>query len=624
MFSGHAPQQVLLRESTMQRMDANKGSNLHYHNQKVALALSAVLLLTGCGSAASSTSASSAESTASEETSGTETTSAETSETESSEEADSTSTTATTLSKVDMSARLYNEDDDVYYQIGIRYAANSPDENYDSLAIFVPGAYFDATDNGDGTYTCTLTNNEVAGYTASTAPIVVPVNTPGYSAQEELTDYTDVSDHTDAGFVYVHIGARGRDAGAPAGVTDFKAGTRYLRYNDGVIAGDMDRIFTFGMSGGGAQSALLGSTGDSDLYTPYLEEIGAVMETSDAVDGSMCWCPITSLDEGDEAYEWNMGVTRTDLTGEEQSISDALAEAYAEYVNAEGFVDEDGNALTLEESDEGIYQAGSYYDYIKSVIEASLNNFLTDTTFPYDADSAEGGGMPGGGAPDGEKPDAEAPDRAAPDGTSPDGAGPADADTSASTDTGTTSVADAMNQSGQNDNITRTQQSNSVTISGTYETAQDYIDALNANGTWVTYDADTNTATITSVADFVKAMKSASKSLGAFDQLDASQGENTLFGYGDGNGAHFDATLAQILEDLGSDYADDYAADLEKTGSLGTSVAPRVAMYSPLYFLMASEDGYGTSTVASHWRIRTGIDQGDTALCTEVKPRPCP
>ena len=406
--------------------------------------------------------------------------------------------------------------------------------------------------------------------------------------------------------------------------TFFKAGIRYLRYNDGVIAGDMDRIFTFGMSGGGAQSALLGSTGDSDLYTPYLEEIGAVMETSDAVDGSMCWCPITSLDEGDEAYEWNMGVTRTDLTGEEQSISDALAEAYAEYVNAEGFVDEDGNALTLEESDEGIYQAGSYYDYIKSVIEASLNNFLTDTTFPYDADSAEGGGMPGGGAPDGEKPDAEAPDRAAPDGTSPDGAGPADADTSASTDTGTTSVADAMNQSGQNDNITRTQQSNSVTISGTYETAQDYIDALNANGTWVTYDADTNTATITSVADFVKAMKSASKSLGAFDQLDASQGENTLFGYGDGNGAHFDATLAQILEDLGSDYADDYAADLEKTGSLGTSVAARVAMYSPLYFLMASEDGYGTSTVASHWRIRTGIDQGDTALCTEVKPRPCP
>jgi hypothetical protein len=32
----------------------------------------------------------------------------------------------------------------------------------------------------------------------------------------------------------------------------------------------MDSIFTFGMSGGGAQSALVGATGDSELYTPYL------------------------------------------------------------------------------------------------------------------------------------------------------------------------------------------------------------------------------------------------------------------------------------------------------------------------------------------------------------------
>ena len=64
------------------------------------------------------------------------------------------------------------------------------------------------------------------------------------------------------------------------------------------------------MSGGGAQSALMGSTGDSALYDPYLEQIGAVSGVSDAVLGSMCWCPITSLDSADEAYEWMMGVTR--------------------------------------------------------------------------------------------------------------------------------------------------------------------------------------------------------------------------------------------------------------------------------------------------------------------------
>ena len=53
--------------------------------------------------------------------------------------------------------------------------------------------------------------------------------------------------------------------------------------------------------------------------------------------------------------------------------------------------------LALEESSDGIYQAGSYYEYMKSVIENSLNNFLADTTFPYDASSSNNkGGGPGG------------------------------------------------------------------------------------------------------------------------------------------------------------------------------------------------------------------------------------
>ena len=97
-----------------------------------------------------------------------------------------------------------------------------------------------------------------------------------------------------------------------------------------------------------------------------------------------------------------------------------------------------------------------------------------------------------------------------------------------------------------------------MTISGSYETAQDYIDALNAENEWVTYDSATNTATITSVADFVKALKNASKNVGAFDDLDAIQGENVLFGYGDGNGAHFDPVMAELLADNES-----YGADVD-------------------------------------------------------------
>lgn len=41
-------------------------------------------------------------------------------------------------------------------------------------------------------------------------------------------------------------------------------------------------------------------------------------------------------------------------------------------------------------------------------------------------------------------------------------------------------------------------------------------------------------------------------------------------------------------------------------------------MYTPLYYLMESSEGYGTSTPAKYWRIRTGICQSDTALTTEV------
>ena len=285
------------------------------------------------------------------------------------------------LSGIDNTKWQYNEEDDVWYQTGIAYCSNPADASYETLAVFVPGAYMSGTENSDGTYTCAVTAEaEVNGYTAVTAPVVMPINTPGYSAQAPLTDYSSaVKDYTDAGFVYVHAGCRGRDAGAPAGVTDLKAAIRYIRYTADTLPGDTNSIFTFGMSGGGAQSAVVGASGDSPMYDAYLKEIGAVEGVSDAVLGSMCWCPITNLDSADAAYEWMMGTTRTGLSSDEQAVSDQLARYFAEYVNNAGFVDENGNALTLEESEEGIYQAGSYYEYLKGMIEESLENFLEDS-----------------------------------------------------------------------------------------------------------------------------------------------------------------------------------------------------------------------------------------------------
>ncbi len=527
------------------------------------------------------------------------------------------------LPKIDNTKWQYNADDDVYYQIGISYCESPADENYENLAIFIPGAYLIGTDNGDGTYTCEINSEGTAGiYTAATAPIVMPINTPGYSAMSPLSSYSSLTSYTDEGFIYVHAGCRGRDHGAPAGVTDLKAAIRYIRYCADVLPGDTDSIFTFGMSGGGAQSALMGSTGDSEMYTPYLEAIGAVQGVSDTVLGAMCWCPITNLDSADEAYEWMMGITRSGLSDEDQAISDGLAYAFADYINRAGIKDPAGNVLTLEVSDEGIYQAGSYYDYMLTVIEGSLNNFLEDTEFPYTVSSSSQGGGRGGFGGDhggfgGQRPD-HMPEGGfggnIPDGQMPDKVGFAEG------------ASDEMPETQDNeevsyeeiDDITRNETSSGVSLSGTYETVQDYIDAMNADGEWVTYDAENGTVKISSVADFVKAFKSASKNLGAFDQLDAGQGENTLFGYGNGSGAHFDAVLAAILFELENEYAADYSEDLAKTDSLGNTFDYRLNMYTPLYFLLESEEGYRTSNVAKYWRIRTGIAQGDCALSTEV------
>lgn len=489
------------------------------------------------------------------------------------------------LAKIDNTKWNYNAEDNVYWQVGIQYCANPVDLTYETLGIFVPAEYMNATDNGDGTFTCELNlDGKVGDYTAETAPIVIPVETPGYMAMEAPTDYVSgVKSYTDAGFIYVNAGCRGRNEGAPAAITDLKAAVRYLRYNGDNMAGSMDRIFTFGMSGGGAQSALMGATGNSDLYTPYLNAIGAVEGFSDAVAGSMCWCPITNLDYADEAYEWNMGITRTDLSDDMQELSDNMAKAFAEYINELGLKDEEGNVLTLSESENGIYQSGSYYEYIKSEIERSLNNFLSDTTFPYTTGGSNtgfGGGMRdiAGGVNEGNM--------------------------------------QGLNEFEAADGINREPVKSTAQESKTYATAQEYIDDLNKDIQWVNYDSQSNTATITSVEDFVTVCKNASKSIGAFDDLNASQGENTLFGYGDGSGAHFDSIMAELLKD--TEYGAAYAADLSKTDSQGNTVDYRVNMYNPMYFIEDYYDGYGSADVAKYWRIRTGINQGDTALSTEI------
>ena len=481
----------------------------------------------------------------------------------------------------DNAAWQYDEANDIYWQVGVVYVANPASLDYETLGIYVPGAYLEATANGDGTYTASVKPDaQVGQFTAATAPYILPVNTPGYNASQAPTWLADgIASYTQAGMIYLQPGIRGRDnttdsqgqevvGGAPWGVTDLKAAIRYVRYNKDVLPGDTDKIVSFGHSGGGAQSAILGASGDSTLYNPYLEALGAAMKDkegnpiSDAPYGTMTWSPITSLDYADAAYEWNLGQFADSNTRAEgtftQALSQDLAKEYANYINQLGLKHE-GQALTLTESSEGIYTQGSYVTYLEGVVNQSLNNFLADTSFPYTSDGVGPGGS---------------------------------------------------------------------TESVTYETAQAYIDSLNAETQWVTYDAAANRAKISSLADFAKYVKTASKSVPAFDALDRSLAENAVFGVADANELHFDQLVARLLKnnqakyesltDWNSQYVTDFESDLAKTDSLGKTIAERQDLYNPMFYLTSAYSGYQTSKPAPHWRIRSGLSQGDTALTVET------
>ena len=513
---------------------------------------------------------------------------------------------------VDNAKWNYDETNDIYYQIGLVYCAKPQATEYESLAVYVPGAYMQGVKNPDGTYTCQINPKaKVGNYTAATAPVVMPVNTGGYAAQKAPSSYdgTGLSAYLSQGFVYVYAGCRGRsngtnpdgtayDGGAPWGVTDLKAAVRYLRYNDGLIPGNKNRIFTFGHSGGGAQSALMGATGDSEMYMPYLSSIGALMKDrqgkplSDAIDGAMCWCPITNLTQADLSYEWMMGQFSSEGTRAygtwTRSLSRDMARAYADSLNRMGLRDEQGNVLTLTQSESGIYMAGPYYDYLKMTIETSLNNFLKDNPFPLTTgqnDFHVDGAFPGQGVQTG-----------VPVGMLPGGpTGPV---------------------GGGKDEV------------HTYNSAKEYIDALNGDNPWITYDEKTNTATISSVEAFVEHMKQATKSVGAFDDLQKAQAENLLFGNGQNDALHFDGNMTYFMEKRQNtyknyrDYDDSvrqaYEGDMNNVDALHVDTLTRQLMYDPMTFILVPAGEKKPSTLAKHWRIHTGISQGDTALTTEV------
>lgn len=533
---------------------------------------------------------------------------------------------------LDTSAWRYDSENDVYFQLGLTYCKTPATTTYESLAIFVPGPYFSAEENGD-TYTCTVNEKAVVGnFTPSTAPILMPINTGGLAAQASPTayGYDGLAPYLEAGCVYVYAGFRGRSAGydtstgsnelfaggSPWPVVDLKAAVRYLRYNAACLPCDASRVFVFGFSGGGGASAVLGASGDAALFEPYLSQIGAIThdaegnDVSDAIAGSASWCPSTSFDVADAAYEWCQGQYASDGTRAEGTwtgrLSLDLAAAYAGWVNEMDLRDEDDVQLTLDETETGVYSMGSYATQLLSEIDEAATHFVQNASFPYTYTPQHLDDPTFPGDPN------LAATRAA-DAVQAPVSTPAPADGTGEADSGETVTPQGLTGVAQ-------------VQSTIYDTAQNYFAALNASSWWINYNHRSASVSVSSLRDFSLNLRPASLEASPFDRPDRSSKSNQLFGIGEESTLHFSSVVGSLVEGGSEDYAElegweeDYASawteDLEKVDALETDMATRVAMMNPLYWLSGHYEGYGQASVAPHWRVNEGLFDSDLPLVT--------
>ena len=265
----------------------------------------------------------------------------------------------------------------------LTYVAHPVDKEYQSLNVSVP-----------------VKVDEVA-IDASNAPILFAIGVGGYMSVNNVREgaggpmgrmpggpgagpggNNKLSGNKDlalaAGYVVVTPGCRGRDnkaadgtfyGKAPAAIVDLKAAVRYLRHNKGILPGNTDWIFSTGVSAGGALSALLGASGNSSLFEPYLKEIGAA-DAKDDILGSACFCPITDLDHADGAYEWMYGTTPTRSGLVDQDLSTKLKSAFSTYQASLKLMGKNGF---------GLLTADNYSQYlVQNFLIPSANKFLSE------------------------------------------------------------------------------------------------------------------------------------------------------------------------------------------------------------------------------------------------------
>jgi hypothetical protein len=226
---------------------------------------------------------------------------------------------------------------------------------YESMNVFVPES---AIENDDTALFLSVSNS---GWMAT----YVRASVADGGSYDSAT--STVGAALKAGYVFVDVGTRSRGISgvdgdyvgkAPAVAVDAKAAVRYLRLNDEPMPGSAERIVVNGTSGGGGLGSILGASGNSKDYDPYLAEIGAAgIDTKgrstirDDILAVVAYCPITDLGNADILYDWQYTVLGTRAAvgaNPAPDASAALAAAYPEYQKGLNLRNPDGTKLTAD------------------------------------------------------------------------------------------------------------------------------------------------------------------------------------------------------------------------------------------------------------------------------------
>ncbi len=479
---------------------------------------------------------------------------------------------------------IYDEKFDCWCLEDLVYTPVPKDVRFQRLSVYAPKQLL----NEDGTLT----------EAAKTVPVVFVNSAAGYAQMphEWLENpRCKAPQYLKRGWVYVTCGCRGREtkdaegtwAGkAPATLVDFKTAIRFLRHNRTYLPGDWEKIVSVGTSAGGAMSTLIGVTGDSEKFLPYLQENGAFMDESDAVWASQIYCPITDLEHADMAYEW---MFRADKESEnspagpaeimspfKEALSACLSEMYIAYFNSLGLKDPaTGEILVLNEDG----RSGSGYDYLMKCLNESATKYLTllqqgKLPVKYSVEEYLSGNytcMKRGGPP----PSAE--------GKREDGPRPS---------MGEMQLRPPKGQAAEHKGPPM------VETQG------------NDKSGWLTWDGEQ--ALVSDLDTYVLNHRRRMKGCTAFDSLNMTSPENEVYGMQELAFAHFSVDLAQAIDTLKKQFPEECEA-YQKTLVVpldDENLAYRIALYNPWNYIGTGE----TCKQAEHYRIRVGASDADTSF----------